>query len=264
MPAKKAPLPAPAPVDFQPIRSTRAFEDIEAQIRTELAEGRLKLGDRLPSERVLAEQFGVSRNTLREALRNLENAGLITLLKGASGGAFISEPTGDAIITGMLDLYRTGAIRPPELTQARIWLETIIVREACARMTPEDHAELEKNIAEAEEAAARNDFPARALKNLEFHRILARMTENRIMVLVMDGVLNVLYHFIQTIGEYPNDFVIASRRRFMKHMREGDVNAAVAEMETSLTRLQRGYLSRMDAPAPAPLSAPARKSPQRS
>lgn len=59
------------PLNFQPIRSTRAFEEIAAQIRTELAEGRLRVGNRLPSERALSEQFGVSRNTLREALRPL-------------------------------------------------------------------------------------------------------------------------------------------------------------------------------------------------
>lgn len=66
-------------LNFQPIRSTRAFEEIAAQIRTELAEGRLKVGSRLPSERALSERFGVSRNTLREALRSLEHAGLVRL-----------------------------------------------------------------------------------------------------------------------------------------------------------------------------------------
>ena len=50
-------------VRFEPIRSARAFEDIAAQIRMEMTERRLQVGDKLPSERVLAEQFGVSRNT---------------------------------------------------------------------------------------------------------------------------------------------------------------------------------------------------------
>ena len=63
-------------------------------------------------ERALAEQFGVSRNTLREALQSLENAGLLRLQKGASGGAFVRESTGDAIITGLRDMFHLGAIRP--------------------------------------------------------------------------------------------------------------------------------------------------------
>ena len=68
----------------------------------------------------LAQQFGVSRNTLREALRSLENAGLLRLQKGASGGAFVRESTGDAIITGLRDMFHLGAIQPEHLTEARV------------------------------------------------------------------------------------------------------------------------------------------------
>ncbi len=259
----EAPAAQPASAKFQAIRSTRAFEEIAAQIRNELVEGRLKVGSRLPSERALAEQFGVSRNTLREALRSLEHAGLIRLQKGASGGAFISERSGEAIVTGLFDLFHVGAIRPAHVTEARIWLESIIVREACVRATAADLAALETNIEEAEAASARGDFPARAAKNIDFHRILARVTGNPIMIIVMDGVLDVLHHFVRTIGDYQNAYVLPSRRRFMKHMEEGNVEAAVAEMESSLKRLQSAYLSKVVMPEepapPAAVPAPARK-----
>ena len=235
-----------APVGFQAIRSARAFEEIAAQIRNELAAGRLKVGSRLPSERALSEQFGVSRNTLREALRSLEHAGLIRLQKGASGGAFISERSGEAIVNGLLDLYRVGSIHPAQLTEARIWLESIIVREACRRATAEDLAELHRNIDEAQAAFERGDFDSRVEQHLNFHRILARMTGNPIMVIVMDGVLSVLLMFVRSIGDYQNAYVLPSRRRFMKHMEAGDVEGAVAEMESSLKRLQRSYLSMVE------------------
>jgi len=251
------PEPAAAVATFQAIRSARAFEEIAAQIRAELAAGRLKVGSRLPSERALSEQFGVSRNTLREALRSLEHAGLIRLQKGASGGAFISERSGEAIVTGMLDLYHLGAIQPAQLTEARIWLESVIVREACQRATSEDLAQLHRNIEEAEAAAAAGDFARRVERHFDFHRILARMTGNPIMVVMMDSLLGVLLYFIRTIGDYENAYVLPSRRRFMKHMEEGDVSAAVAEMETSLKRLQRGYLSRVKADHAAAVAAAA-------
>lgn len=264
-PASAATTPAttfPTHSGFQAIRSARAFEEIAAQIRNELAAGRLKVGSRLPSERALSEQFGVSRNTLREALRSLEHAGLIRLQKGASGGAFISERSGEAIVNGLLDLYRVGSIHPAQLTEARIWLESIIVREACQRATPDDLAELNRNIDEAEAAAERGDFEGRVERHLDFHRILARMTGNPIMVIVMDGVLSVLLLFVRSIGDYKNAYVLPSRRRFMKHMEEGHVEAAVAEMETSLKRLQRSYLSLVE---PTPETAPkqARRTPVR-
>lgn len=259
LPPASGALPPVAPARFQAIRSARAFEEIAAQIRTELAQGRLRVGSRLPSERALSEQFGVSRNTLREALRSLENSGLIRLQKGATGGAFISERSGQAVGTGMLDMYHLGTIRPAQLTEARIWLEAIVVREACARATQAGIDELNASIDEADEAARRGDWTLRTEKRLNFHRILTRMTGNPIMVLVMNGVLDVLAHFLQQIGESANSYVSPSRRRFMKHFSAGDADAAVAEMEASLKRFQRSYLSRVDDqnPVAAPSSAPA-------
>lgn len=247
--------------EFRAIHSTRAFEDIAAQIRSELANGRLKVGNRLPSERALAEKFGVSRNTLREALRSLEHAGLVRLQKGASGGAFITEATGSAITTSLMDMYHVGAIRPDQLTEARIWLEAVVVRAACQRATPADIAELKANIERAE--AVREDFELRSETHFEFHRILARMTANPIMVVMMDGLVSVLRHFVRSIGSYENKFVLPSRRRFVKLMEAKDVEGAVAEMESSLKKLQRSYLSHAEAEPEAPpvskRAAPARK-----
>ena len=112
------------------VRAPRAFEAIAALIPSELAAGHLGVGSRLPSERALAEQFGVSRNTLHEALRSLEHAGLVQLHTGAQGGAFIAQRSGQAIATGLQDLFSLGAIQPAQLTEARIWLEAVVVREA--------------------------------------------------------------------------------------------------------------------------------------
>src|SRR5262249_58204045 len=81
----------PGPVKFRPIHTRGAFEEICERIREQLALGMLKPGDKLPPERDLAQQLGVSRNVLREALRSLEMAGVLRLLKGVKGGAFIQE-----------------------------------------------------------------------------------------------------------------------------------------------------------------------------
>lgn len=230
---------------FEAVRSARAFEEIADQIRAELAQGRLKVGSRLPAERTLAVQFGVSRNTLREALRSLEHSGLVRLQKGASGGAFISEGSGLAISNSLMDLYHVGSITPDQLTQARIWLESVIVREACERATADDLAALEKNIEEAARASEEGDFPRRAELHFDFHRTLAKMSGNPIMVIMMNGLLAVLANFVRSIGAYENDFVLPSRKRFMKHMHAKNADAAVAEMEASLKRLQQAYLSRV-------------------
>src|SRR6185437_5081544 len=91
----------PTTPDFHRVKVPRVSDDIASQIRGQIAAGKLQVDSRLPSERALAEQFGVSRNTLREALRSLEHAGLIRLQTGAHGGAFISQHSDEAIATGL-------------------------------------------------------------------------------------------------------------------------------------------------------------------
>jgi GntR family transcriptional regulator, transcriptional repressor for pyruvate dehydrogenase complex len=232
--------------EFRRIKNQRAFEEIAEQIRQELAAGRLRAGDRLPPERALAEQFGVSRNTLREALRSLENAGLLRLQKGATGGAFIRESSGDAIIMGLRDMFHLGAVRPEHLTEARVMIESIAVRVACERATVKDIEELNANIAAAEKAARdKISFYAQAAIHLDFHRVIARATKNLVMVIVMEALIDVMQHFIRAIGQQRNPWVLPSRRRFMKHFEAGEADAAVAEMEQHLERLNRYYLSLM-------------------
>lgn len=235
---------ADSPV-FRKLRSERASDEIAAQIRAELAAGKLPIGTRLPAERTLAEQFGVSRNTLREAMRSLEHAGLIRLQKGATGGAIVQDRSGDAIASSLVDMYHLGGIRPRDLTQARIMYESSIIRLACKNAKQADIDALNANIVAADEARKSGNFDKRIEVHLEFHRMLARIAGNPIMVVVMNGVLGIMRRFLHTIGPYDNTFVTPSRRRFMKHFAARDVNAAVAEMETLLKKLEKSYLSRV-------------------
>jgi GntR family transcriptional repressor for pyruvate dehydrogenase complex len=227
---------------FRPVTDARAFEEIARQIRSELAEGRLRVGSRLPSERVMAAQMGVSRHVLREALRSLENAGLIRMRKGATGGAFVAAGGGTSIASGMLDLFHIGAISPEQLTDARIWIGGIIVREACKRATPTDIAELESNIDALESAITSGSHPQRVEINFQFHRTLARIAANPILVIMTDGMLNIVRDFIRVLGEYDSRFVLSSRRLFMRKFVAGDAEAAAQELEESISRLYRTYL----------------------
>ncbi len=232
-----------APGGFRPISAPRAFEEIAAQIRAELSAGRLKSGARLPPERDLAARFGVSRNTLREALRSLENAGLLQLRKGAAGGAFVRDSTAAAVVAGMRDMYHLGAISPEHLTEARIWVEAAVIRAACERATAEDIEALNANVAAAHDAARADDFYRSATVHLDFHKLLARATRNPVMMLMMDAVIEVMRQFLDAIGPTENPYVLPSRRRFMRHLAERNAEGAVAEMEKHLKRLNRHYLS---------------------
>jgi GntR family transcriptional repressor for pyruvate dehydrogenase complex len=242
--SRRTVAPARARIRFRPVRTARAFEGIADQIRAQMAAGRLRAGDRLPPERELALQFGVSRNTLREALRSLENAGLLRLQKGAWGGAFVRKSTGDAVVAGFRDMFQLGAIAPEHLTEARVMIESIAVRVACERATVSDIAALNANIAAAAKASrGKADFYDQAAIHLDFHRLLARATKNPVMAIVMESLLDVMQHFIRAIGQTRNPWVLPSRRRFMKRFAARDIAGAVAEMEQHLERLNRHYLS---------------------
>src|SRR5258708_7241711 len=109
---------APAVATFAPIHTKRAFEEICERIREQLVIGSLKPGDKLPAERDLAQQLGVSRNVLREALRSLEMAGVLRLQKGVKGGAFIQEGDTSRMNDVMRDMLRLGPISVRELSGA--------------------------------------------------------------------------------------------------------------------------------------------------
>ena len=103
---------------FRPARPKRAVDQIVDQIEGLLRAGVLGPGDRLPSERVLAEQFDVSRNTVREALRILEFTGVLVLRRGSSGGAFIARDGQDSVVAGMVRALGAGAFGRADLARA--------------------------------------------------------------------------------------------------------------------------------------------------
>jgi GntR family transcriptional repressor for pyruvate dehydrogenase complex len=82
---------------FVPAQRVRSFDHIVGQIRDAISSGGIQPGERLPSERDLGVAFGVSRTTLREALRALEAQGVIEIRTGSRGGAFVAEPSSDLV-----------------------------------------------------------------------------------------------------------------------------------------------------------------------
>lgn len=246
---------------FGPVVGTRPADEIMAQIRAKLASQELRAGDRLPSERELSEQFKVSRNSVRQALRSLAELGLLDIRKGAFGGAFIQEGGGGAVKAGLADLYALGTIRPEHVTEVRLLLSVAVARLACERCTDEEIDALAENVAQAEQAAQREDIEARSRINFEFNRMLARMTRNPLLVALSDAVMDVIGNLVAEIGLSPDQTVMPMRHRLLTHLRRRDADAAAQEMQSHLLRLNRRYLAavrKRSADASAEV-APARK-----
>ncbi|WP_235433332.1 FadR/GntR family transcriptional regulator, partial [Protofrankia coriariae] len=142
------------------VRVPKTAELVAARLRRQIVRGELVEGDALPPEAVLMEQFGVSRPTLREAFRVLESEALISVRRGAHGGARVHTPNGDvaARYAALVLEYRGTTIA--DVHQARALLEPPCVRRLAQRHTEEDLARLRAALAAVEAATADADRPA--------------------------------------------------------------------------------------------------------
>lgn len=227
---------------FKPVRVERTFEVVVSQVRDRLAAGKLMPGERLPAEREFARQLNVSRSALREGLRTLEIAGVVELRKGRSGGAFITHGNPQAVSDSMADMLRLGQVSWSDLTEARIWIEEVIVRVACERATDADIAALDANIADAMRHFESGDRRLKTEAMIEFHNILARATGNPVLVVMTRTLTDMLRHFAERLSPESTRAVFRSRRRFMSAFAARDVETAVKEMEENLIRVHRLYL----------------------
>ncbi|WP_060576761.1 MULTISPECIES: FadR/GntR family transcriptional regulator [unclassified Pseudonocardia] len=227
---------------FQPARPRRAFEEIISQIRSGIRDGSLRPGDRLPAERALAEQFEVSRNTVREAMRMLEIAGLVELRRGATGGAFVAHADPSRIASSISDQLELGSLSLSELTEARGWIESIVVRVACERADEATLDRLEANIVEAARLTDEEQWEKKALVHIEFHNILAEATGNKIIIATMASLMEVMRTVVLAIGPTRDDMITRSRSRLLERLRARDTDGAVEEMTDHLGRLHTIWL----------------------
>lgn len=239
--------PAPA---FSAVKTTRLFEEICGRIRESIAAGTLKPGDKLPAERDLSAQFGVSRTVLREALRSLEIAGLVRLSKGAKGGAVILDG-GSALTRSFKDMITLGRITIEDLTEARILIEDVIVRLACERATKEDFEAIARDVQRVEELTRSGKIGDKIEDNVVFYELLARATHNQTLVLISQSLSRVVYHIVLLIGPGPLNDLAEVRRQFLDRFTKRDARGAAKilsehflRLQSHLVRNQRSVLNR--------------------
>ncbi|MBI4966255.1 MAG: FadR family transcriptional regulator [Desulfomonile tiedjei] len=164
----------------------KVSERIVEQIRDAVLSGRLKPGDRVASEKELVVQFGVSKATMREALRVLEAMGLVEIRKGIQGGVFIAEVDMTTTIHSIMNFLHFKAVSIHDITMLRFVLEPQVAHMAAARVTAEDIPRLKQMIEQGE------DSEVEISKDIGFHRYLARLSDNPILILIMDFIDNLL------------------------------------------------------------------------
>jgi len=172
----------------EPIKSTRIYEEIVRQVKSMIAEGRLKSGDRLPPERDLAEKFVVSRTSVREALRALESLGLVEIRPGE--GTFVREISVEALIEPLALVMLSQREAIGELFETRRLLEPAIAALAAMRATPDEVVEMERILeAQAREIAAGRTGLG---EDAQFHAAIASAAHNRAITRVVHAIMDLL------------------------------------------------------------------------
>lgn len=232
--------PGPEP-DFRPVRSVRTFEGVVERIRAMIVEGHLKPGDKLPAERDLSARLGVGRNAVREGLRALEQAGIVDLRPGKTGGAFVTWGRPNVISENMRDLLSLGKISFDDLWDTRLLFADVVIRQVVEHMTEEDLCALEANVAKARALYESGRLREKSRCNIEFHDVLAKATHNPLLGVFMTSLADLVLHFTEQLGSDPGPETLQSRARLLVALRARDAEAAIAEMRADLVRVHEFY-----------------------
>lgn len=227
----------PEDVMFRPVSVGRISSVIVDQIRDHIRSGRLVPGSRLPSEREMCTQFGVSRVTVREALRVLGASGLIETRVGARGGAFVKAPSSTQIGTGIADLIAVSALSAGEVTEARQLFELGLVPILVARATADDIDGLRAHCDVAEKALAQGEYSV-AISS-EFHIKLAEATHNKAIGMVVRSFREPMLMSMQrthATGPEMAERGVGEHRAFIEAIADRDEQTARAIMAEHLQR----------------------------
>jgi GntR family transcriptional repressor for pyruvate dehydrogenase complex len=182
---------------IEPIKKTRVAEEIADRIRVVILDGTFPAGQPLPGERQLAERFGVSRGSIRDAFRTLETIGLLVTRHGQ--GTFPQELDVDRLVAPLASVLSYRFDLQDELMDVRRMFEPAVARVAATRVTDEDLADLQR-ILDAQRKKLKTGRSA-IVEDTAFHQVLARATRNRVVVSIMATL---------------NDLLVESRKLTLK------------------------------------------------
>jgi GntR family transcriptional repressor for pyruvate dehydrogenase complex len=219
-----APIP---PTAIQPVRRLKLSDNVAAQLERMITEGSYAVDEKLPSERVLAEQFGVGRSTMREALRIVESNGLLRIEHGI--GVFVASNTKRAVAFGADSLVVDG-YTIPELFEVRLAIERDAAGMAAKRITPAEALELQAIIARAEAPQISDDEFIKL--DAQIHRSIVRATKNKLLIRLFESIEPLFLTYSHRVIQLPGRRAVAHAGHVqiiegVIHRRSRDARSAV-------------------------------------
>jgi len=210
--------------DQRPAKSKLAYEEIAALLRRQIVAGELGVGDRLPSETRLALQFGVSRSTIREALRTLQESGFIERVSPRI--MVVRRDDDEPAQRELVRALRRNNVTFADLHGALLLLEPALSRLAAERAAPGDIRELEDNL--DAQAGHLTDFATWNRLDQEFHLAIADIAGNPALILARAPITRLLMPALDRFmsSEQLTGAALARHRRILTEIRHGDGEAA--------------------------------------
>ena len=234
---------------FQPLSPKRNSEEIAHQIEESIISKRYNPNDKLPTERELAAQFNAGRGAVREALRILEGAGLIFVKPGGDGGIFVKELDSTIMTKTISKMVRIGQISIQDVTDIRIVLESLVIKNIIDSIGEKEIQILETNIIDCEALINQQKTPIDEVQN--FHRLLASFCKNILLVHLVDAVVDLSDSFIK--NKLPGKPLTPSHLKhhsaLVRALKKKDLSSAIKAIITHLNSVDKhlkDYYSKME------------------
>lgn len=217
-------------MNFKQVKRGRVSDSVLKQIKQSIITGVYRPGDKLPSEKELMEAFNVSRGSLREALRSLEEFGFIVVKPGATGGAYVTSEGMKSLANRLYDIMLMERISFDEILQFRLLTEPGAARLAAEHRTEEDIRVLEEINRVRERAIKAGKIPI--IVNIDFHQALAKASKNKMVSLLIDAVALLFNSEFKKIGLSIEDHraILEAHKRLTRYIKNGEPDKAAKAM----------------------------------
>ena len=238
---------------FKPIKTSRASEDVFAQLKASILSGVFSSGSKLPSERELTEEFQVSRGVIREAIRMLELSGFLTIRQGHGGGAYVTDLTLSHVSNAFLDLFQTNTLSMAEVAQVRLFIEPEVARLAALNYNDAHSGQIDE--AEAREHISYQSLTDQIARLTTVHKVLASICGNQFLEAIVRSMLKITAEMVQKV--VPDPYALhgpGEHRKLIEAVKAGDGAGAEKEMRRHLknfminmVELEKEYRKQMKA-----------------
>lgn len=226
---------------FQPLERAPAYLKVFRAIEERISDGTLNDGAHLPTEAELCAQFGVTRSTVREGLRLLEQTGLI--VRGPAKKFFIRRPVASDIAAAASKSFALGGVTFHEVWDALATMYPEAARLAAKRLSKEKIAEL-KAVRATLEAAADKDHEATVDGAVEFFQAIAKGLDNRVMLAMLQSLNLMIGESLRhVIARAPKakDRILNAQKKLVDAFEARDADLAAEWMAKHIADLKRGY-----------------------